>query len=213
MDVTLPADRHGISEPSGSRFHSGDYVAFPLPFGLTRLEVPQRFRRQYGAGPGAEVLGGKLAAGDFVKVIVHGGRVDEMGRPLFVHELKQLVARQVVATTDDAHQPRIVHVDFVMNAALAAKLKMRRGAFDLYMLVEERGQSEGVVRLGIFLIADADKRCFQKAYHVGQHFDAPQTWQRQVRVDPGAYDGQGAGKVDHAMIFGFVADGPPTRVI
>ena len=88
----------------------------------------KRQRGQDGPGPGAEVLGGELLAGDLAEVVVHVGRVDRVGLAVVVDVLEEFLAGQVAAALDDPGEPAVVQVDRVLDAALAPEPEPDRAA-------------------------------------------------------------------------------------
>ena len=102
--------------------------ALSLAPARARAHRTQGGRRQHGAGPGAEVLGGELVARDLPEVFVDVGRVDRRAAAVLVQVLEQLLARQIAAAPDDARESRSSQIDLVEHAALAAKVKSQLGA-------------------------------------------------------------------------------------
>src|SRR6185369_9931442 len=73
--------------------------------------------------PRAEVLRRERGAGHVLEILVHLARVDRVHRAV-VHVLEQSLARQLMATADDAGEPLVVDDDLVHDAALRAKLEL-----------------------------------------------------------------------------------------
>ena len=76
VDVALPADRRRVAEPLGDRLDRAHDVLLRLGLAVERLDLLERLRGQDGAGPGAEVLGREVVAGDLAQVLVDVGRAD-----------------------------------------------------------------------------------------------------------------------------------------
>src|SRR5687767_12336997 len=105
MDVALAADGSGVAELLRDRFDRRDDVLLALRLRIDRLHRPQRGRGQDGPGPGAEVLGREVAAGDLAEVIVHVAGADVARLAVVAYVREQLFAGQVLAAFDDPRQP------------------------------------------------------------------------------------------------------------
>ena len=101
----------------------------------------------------------------------------------------------------------------MLLAALAAELEAQGRAVDVDVLVAQGGQAEGVVLLGVLLVADADQRRLEELDDGRQHLLAPQAALRQVALDPLADLRQRVAEGDHAAELGLVADLPPVGVV
>src|SRR5579872_5441052 len=92
VDVALAADGLGVAQALGHRLDGRDDVVFGLRLRVERRELLEGAGGQDGAGPGAEVLGRELLAGDLVQVLVHVGRADRARLAVPVEVLEQFVA-------------------------------------------------------------------------------------------------------------------------
>ncbi len=98
--------------------------------------------RQQGAGPGAEVLGGEIIRGDLAEVLVDVARVDRLGLPGLVDELKQVLARQIPTAFHQAGDPPVGEGDLVILAALAAEAEANLRAIDPDVAILQGGQAK-----------------------------------------------------------------------
>jgi len=73
VDVALAADGGGVAEAVGHGLDGLDDVLFGLGFGFEGLELAQEHGGEDGAGPGAEVLGGEVLAGDLLEILIDVG--------------------------------------------------------------------------------------------------------------------------------------------
>ena len=127
--------------------------------------------------------------------------------------LKKFVARQIAAVLDDTGEPAVVDVGFVALAALAAKADVDTAAVDRDMAIAQRGQAEALVRLGVFGVADADKRHFHQANDRRQNLFARQTAAPQIGFDTGADQRQDASERQKLCVFRLVAHLAPARMV
>src|SRR5436190_502129 len=70
MDVAAAADRRRVAEMRGHLFDGVDDRLFALRFAVEMLELAQRLGREVRRGPGTEILGGDVLAGDLAQVRV-----------------------------------------------------------------------------------------------------------------------------------------------
>ena len=99
MDVGLAAHRRRVAERFGDRLDNG-LDADPLVI----LFRQQLLEGDDARAPGAEVLGGEIAAGRLADVVVDVARGDGLGLAVAVHILKQHLAGQLLAALDDPLQ-------------------------------------------------------------------------------------------------------------
>ena len=83
----------------------------------------KRQGRQHRAGPGAEILGRDVAAGDLLQVGVHVGRGDVFALAVLVHVLEQVLAGQFLAGLDDLGDAPVLQLQPPGLAALALELE------------------------------------------------------------------------------------------
>ena len=103
VDVAPAADRRRVAEPLGDASRSRATTCV-LGLGLRRRRGSNPGAPcggQDGAGPGAEVLGGEVLAGDLAQVGVDVGRADRLRLAVVVEVLEQLLPGQVLAALDD----------------------------------------------------------------------------------------------------------------
>jgi len=172
MDVALAADGFGVAEDVGDGFDGLDDISFGLALRTRGFEKTERVGGEGGAGPGAEIFGGEILAGDFAEVVVDFLAGDAVGGAVAVDVLKQLVAGEVLAAADDFGQARVMEIDGVFDAAFAFEMEVDFRAVDFHVVVAEGGEAEMVVGLGVFIVADADEGFFEEAHDGGHDFFA-----------------------------------------
>jgi len=163
--------------------------------------------------PRAEILGADFAAGDLLQVIVHVGRADRLHLARFVLVLEQLLPRQVPAAAHDARELRVVHGDAVELAALAAELEFHARAAHLHVAVAHGGEAEGVVLLGIALVADANRGALEEPHDERQHLAARQPGKGDVGARLAADARQRLGEFHQMVELVGVAHLSPARVV
>src|SRR5207247_2646295 len=70
----------------------------------------------HGGGPGAEVLGGQLAARDAAQIAVHVAGADAPRLPAGIEIAEQLLPRQFLAAAQDPAEPRVLQAHRVVLA-------------------------------------------------------------------------------------------------
>ena len=130
MNVGLAADCRRVSKTFRylrEKLFEGE--AFPA----RAAELAQRFKCQHTPVPGAEVLRGEALAAQRVQEIVDIARADGMELAVRIAVLEQFLPRQMQATADHTQHARILDLDFVAHAALAAEGQLQGIAFDPHM--------------------------------------------------------------------------------
>src|SRR3546814_18981175 len=103
-----------------------------------------------------------------MEVVVDVGRADVVALALLVDVLEQLLTGDVLARLDDPREPPVAQFDLLALAALRPKLEDQFRAVDVDMPVPPRGQAEGAVVAGVFVVADADQRRIEQANDRGE---------------------------------------------
>src|SRR5690606_26927651 len=116
------------------------------------------FECQRAAGPGAVILGGKIATGHFPEITVHVAGADGSALAVVAQVLEQLLSRQLHAAAHEPGQTPIAQGDLVLHTALAAKLEANRRAMNIDVAGAQRSQPVGAVTARITWIADANQR-------------------------------------------------------
>ena len=186
---------------------------FACVVGREGLELAQELRRQHGSRPGPEVLRAEILPGDFLEVGVHLVRTDRLPFTVLVVVLKQLVAGKIAALFDDAREAPVVQIDFVLDTALAAEREPHALSLELDVRVAQRRQAVRAIRSRVFVVADANQRLFEQLHDRREHLLARQTLASHVLAGPPADGRQCLREPDHAVVFRFVADLAPLRVI
>src|SRR4051812_19710378 len=174
MNVGLAADRLRISE---TRRHAGDrrhHVALGFGLRLEAREPGQRLRGEHRAGPRAEVLGGEVVAADLAQIPVHVVGADRLALAVVVDVLEQFVAGEIAAGLDDLREARVVELDGVRDAALAAEFEAHLAAADLGVPIAHRRQSDRAVGAGVLFVADANQRLLEELHRGGEDLLARQ---------------------------------------
>src|SRR3546814_2673514 len=109
-----------------------------------------------------------------MEVVVDVGRADVVALALLVDVLEQLLTGDVLARLDDPREPPVAQFDLLALAALRPKLEDQFRAVDVDMPVPHRGQAEGAVVAGVFVVADADQRRLEQANDRGEDLFARQ---------------------------------------
>ena len=140
-----------------------------------RRAPAERARREHRAGPGAEVLGREVLAGDLAQVGVHVGRVDRLPLAVVVDVLEQLVARQVAAALDDARRAAVV------GGRSRAPCRSCRGTRSGRWTPFDRRRGGRAASSGrtscsarVLVVADADQRLLEQLHDRGEHLLARQ---------------------------------------
>src|SRR6185503_4925085 len=205
MHVALAADRFGVAERAGHRLDRPRDLALALALRSAGPERLQRERREYGTGPGAEILAGEILARNFLEVRVYVGGLDAPRLAILADIAEQLFTRQVVHVAHDSCKPPVVELDCVLDAAFAPEAELELRAAHAHLPLAQRGQSERLVLAGVLLVADAHARGLEQVHHRGKNFLARQAGEREVARDAPADPRQGAGKRDQASVLGLVA--------
>ena len=213
MDVVLLADGARVAEAFGDGVEGADHVAVRLALGGRYAHRAQLGRGQHRAGPGAEVLGGDVAAGHFAQVGVDVVGADRLPLPVRILELEELFPGQVLALLDDARQPLVGDRQVVFHAALAAEGKAQHRARDLHVPVAQRSQPERPVLPRVFVVADPDQRLVEQKHHGGEDLPAAQVVPAQVALHPLAQERKDLAELEHAPELRLVAHFPVARVI
>src|SRR6187551_1506608 len=119
MNIAFPANRFGIAQLLGDAFDGPNYIAFALGIRRSGFECLQCSRSQHRPGPGAEILGAEFFAGNLPDVLVNIAGIYSTPLAIIIDVLKQLVARQILATLDDPGQAPVTDIESMLDAALA----------------------------------------------------------------------------------------------
>ena len=101
----------------------------------------------------------------------------------------------------------------MLDAALALEQEPDRRAFHVDVAVTQRRQSEGLVLLGVLLVADARERRLEKADDRGHDLLLRQAGPAQVACDASANAREHAPEPRHAAELVGVTSLPPPRVV
>jgi hypothetical protein len=108
---------------------------------------------------------------------------------------------------------RSLHLDVVVDAALAAEAELDLAAVDLHVAVAQRGQAVGLVLARILVIPDAHHGRFEQVDDGRQHLLARQAGQAEGAVDFLADLRQRLAELDHALVLHLVAHLAPFGVV
>jgi hypothetical protein len=97
--------------------------------------------------------------------------------------------------------------------ALSSKLEGNSRPIYFHMPVTHRGQAEGFVCPGIFVITHPDQAGFEYLNHCRQNLFSRQPILLQVVLDPLPNLRQGSRKLQHPVVFGLIADLSPMGMV
>src|SRR5438132_5061173 len=213
MDVALLRDRGRVAELVGDPGNGTDQ----LFLGRTRIHrtgrLTQESRGEDGAGPGAEILGREILAGDLLQVLVDVSRVDGLDLAVAVDALEELLSRDFEEPLDDSRHPAVVQFDRVLLPTLTPEGEADLGADDVDVPVAQRRQPVGAVLLSVLVIPDADSGVFQQADDGREHLLPWQAGPFEVAVGLFADLRQRLGEGEHAVVLDRVTDLAPTKVV
>ncbi|PAV92510.1 hypothetical protein WR25_25235 [Diploscapter pachys] len=177
VDVALARDGGRVAEPGDDGFEQRLQAE-------VRLGAGQRLERGDAGAPGTEMLGGEIAAGRALDIIVDVGRGDG------VLHLAHRRGEPLVGDRDIA---------FLAGFALVAQLK--RVAADGAVALAQRRGAVALVRFGIGFVADAQVTDVEQAHDRGDSAIARQAACGQVRLDAGAQLGQAMAEIGAFFVF------------
>ena len=128
MDVAPTGDRGRVAKPVGGLPHGLDDGA---PGGGRlggTLGVPERAVGEDRAGPCPEVLRAHVGPRDPAQVVVHVVGPDVVRQAVRTDVLEELLARQVLAATDQRGQTPVTQADLGLAAGLAAEPEADRAS-------------------------------------------------------------------------------------
>src|SRR2546429_4045199 len=209
MDVALLRHRGRVAELVGNPGDGTDQ----LLLGRTRIcragRLTQESRGEDGAGPGAEILGREILAGDLVQVLVDVCRVDGLYLAVAIDVLEELLSGDLEEPLDDSRHPAVVELDRMLLATLAPEGESDLGADDVDVPVAQRCQSIRAILFSILVIPDADSGVFEQANDGREHFLPWQAGSFEVTVGVFADFRQRLGEGEHAVVLDGVADLAP----
>lgn len=207
MNVITAADSAGVAE--AGRDLVNDFQENSL-----RAALPgEKFHRVNGAGPGPEILGGEILAGDLLEVIVDIAGRHRLDFLLIVYIFKKLMAGEFLAIPDNFRETLVGKLDPVLLPALAPKLETQTGASHLDMPVAQGAQAVRLIVARVFQIADTHVSRLQKAHDSGEDFFARQSGQAQVLPDTAPDRGKNFCEIEQPVKLGRIANGAPFRMI
>src|SRR6266851_879711 len=213
MDVGAAAHRPRVAELARDGVDGGDDPVPGIRLGLESTGLVQRARREQGAGPRAEVLGGEVAVARLAYVLVHVVGRDRVALALGVEVLEEVLAGQVFATLDHTRHAPVFEADRNLDAALALEQKPHGRAAHVDVPVAQRGQAERVILPGVLLVADAQERGLEQADDGTDHLLLRQPFPAQVGRRAPADPRQRPGELGHAVELVRVASLAPPCVV
>lgn len=213
MDVALAADAGGVAKFHGDALDGLDDVLLGGAEGGRLGEFAQSECGEHGAGPGAEVFGGEVLAGDFFEIGVDVGGGDAAAAAVCVKVLEEFLAGDVAAFFNSVGEFAVVEGDVVELAAFAFEAETDAAALYLDVFVAHGGEAEGVIGAGVFVVADADEGGFEKLDDGGEHLAAVEIGELEILGDAGADFGKGAAELEDAFVLGLVAGLAPERMV
>jgi len=213
MDVEAPADRPRVAELQGHAVDAGDDRALaraPPAGGAARA---QDLHREQAPGPGPEVLGREVPLRRVAQVGVHVRRPYRAPPPALAEILEELLAGELLRAAHDAGHARVVQLDRLLLAALAAEAQPQRGAREARVPVAQGRQAVRVVLSRVLLVADARAARFQETHERGEDLLARQAPAPQVRAHPPPDGRQRPGEGGETVELRRVAQLAPARVV
>src|SRR5205085_10619140 len=120
-------------------------------------------RGEHGSGPGAEVLRAERLAAGVAQIAVDVGGADRLRPAVVGLPLEEVLAGQVLATTDDGRDAPVGDRHAMEPAALAAEREAHAPAVHVRVLVAQRGEAEGVVLPRVLLVTVTQERRLEEA--------------------------------------------------
>ena len=180
VDVAFAADRRRIAQRLRHRLQhllQGDMAG------------RQRFERDGGGTPGAEMLGGEGRAHRIGNIGVDVAGGDRPRLSIFVHILEEMLARQILHLPHEAQQAGVGDGQLLLLARFGAVAQRQRLAGQIDMAAAQRGGAETLVGGGIMFVAHAQLGEVQQADDGGQSAVLAQAAFRQVGLQPFAQFG------------------------
>src|SRR6185295_14553310 len=196
MYVGLAADRRRVAERFGDRL---DHRLDADPRMLALLQ--QLLEGDDARAPGAEMLGGEVAAARLANVIVDVARGDGLRLAVAVHILEQHLPGELLTAPDDALQMTVGDGHFADDPTLAGKAHHELVALAPKVPAAQGRRAEALVRLGIFLVADADMLGVEQADDGREHRIAAELAPLEISFDPAAQPRQGLAELAQAFVF------------
>ena len=180
---------------------------------ITQARFLEGSGRENSARPGSEVLRRELRAADRAEVVVNVIRRNAHRISRFIDILKQFIAWQIAAPSNDPGELWIFKFDDMLLSRFASKVKGDFRPFHVDMAVTKRGQSVGTIGAGVFGVTNTDQCCFEKTHDRCENFFTRQTAPSKIAVDAAANLWQGTAKSNHAVILVRIAYFSPIGVI
>jgi hypothetical protein len=106
-----------------------------------------------------------------------------------------------------------LQIDGMNDAAFAMELESKAGAVDADMTVTHGGETEGIVFLGVFLVADANKRHFQQTQYGGKDLLSGKAFSSEVFLHTLSDQWKRAPECDHPFKFVSVPHFAPSWMV
>src|SRR5690606_33844833 len=166
-----------------------------------------------GPGPRPEVLGCELRAHRLPEIVVDVGRGHGAPAAIAVDVLKELLARKVLTSFDDACEPCVGERHRMSHTALAAELQLELVAAYPRVPVVQGRQSVRSVGSRVVAVADAGQRTLQQLHDRGDDVCPGQCRRPQVDFDATPELRKRASERHQTVVLGLVPDLAPARVI
>ena len=213
MDVAPTGDRGRVPEAPGRQPHGFDDVAARVLLTGAGTEGPERPIGEHGPGPGPEILGRHVGAGDLAQVVVDVIGADVVGLAIRVEVLEELLPRQVLASPHDRREAPVPQADLMLLPGLAPEPEPDRGTAHRGVTRPQRGQPERTIETGVLVVADPDEGRLEEPHDGGQDLVARQAGRREIPFAAGADPRQDAREIEQLPELGVVAVRTPARVI
>src|SRR5687767_7400401 len=125
-----------------------------------------------------------------------------MAPALTISVLKQVLTRQLLASSDDARQLWIIDLDRMRPTPFSAKLEMCSIAVEGDVPIAERGKPKAIVIPRVLGVADSQSRRVQQRDHGRQDLLPRQPWKNQITSNTSPEVWQCLAELDHMFEFG-----------
>ena len=213
MNVAPAADRGRIPQMFGDAMDGADDVSPCLRRRIGWIKLAQCQRGEHSAAPGAKIFRRKILAGDRPQVGIHVSRSHTLHSAGLVEVLKQILARESLASFHNTREARMGDVDEVAMSALSREMKANGRAGHADMPILEGRQAVGTVRMRVNPIPDPHCTDLEQADQNSQHAFTAQPRLPKISADLSTNRWQCATEGDHAIVLGPIALGSPTRMI
>jgi hypothetical protein len=214
IDIRGPRHRRGVTQVAGHLLADPGDRPSPRGRGDGALGHGQADRGQDGGVPGAEVLGGELAAGHFAQVVVDVGGGDIVPAPAApVGEQPVAAAAASLEAADDRAHPVLGHRLFLELAGLAGIGEDDLPAGDSYVVAADSRQAKAPILGRVLLPAGPEETKVDELDSCCQHPLPHQPAFPQMPADHLAQPGKGGAELQHPVVLLLITLHAPQVVV